>query len=92
MTSLAVIGTEWLILIAILLIVFLFKPRAISDLARSLGQVVAEFRKGKQEPEKPPKNKELLTETAEKLGIKTEGKTPGQIREEILAKAGRDDR
>jgi len=88
---LAIIGTEWLILAAIILIVFLFRPRAVTDLARSVGQVVAEFRKGKQESEKTPKQ-ELLVETAERLGIKTEGKTPTQIREEILAKAGRDDR
>lgn len=87
----AIIGTEWLILAAIILIVFLFRPRAVTDLARSVGQVVAEFRKGKQESEKTPKQ-ELLVETAERLGIKTEGKTPSQIREEILAKAGRDER
>ncbi len=87
----AIIGTEWLILAAIILIVFLFRPRAVTDLARSVGQVVAEFRKGKQESEKTPKQ-ELLVETAERLGIRTEGKTPSQIREEILAKAGRDDR
>lgn len=87
----AIIGTEWLILAAIILIVFLFRPRAVTDLARSVGQVVAEFRKGKQESEKTQKQ-ELLVETAERLGIKTEGKTSGQIREEILAKAGRDDR
>ena len=87
----AIIATERLILAAIILIVFLFRPRAVTDLARSVGQVVAEFRKGKQESEKTPKQ-ELLVETAERLGIKTEGKTPTQIREEILAKAGRDDR
>ncbi len=87
----AFVGPEWLILAAIILIVFLFRPRAVTDLAKSVGQVVAEFRKGKQESEKTPKQ-ELLVETAERLGIKTEGKTPSQIREEILAKAGRDDR
>ena len=87
----AFVGPEWLILAAIILIVFLFRPRAVTDLARSVGQVVAEFRKGKQESEKT-KEQELLVETAERLGIKTEGKTSGQIREEILAKAGRDDR
>lgn len=86
----ALIGTEWLILTAIILIVFLFRPRAITDLARSLGKVAAEFRRGKEESERPEKQEELLVETAEKLGIKTQGKTPSQIREEILAKAGRD--
>lgn len=88
----ALIGFEWLVLVAIVLIVFLFRPRAITDLARSLGQVAAEFKKGKNESERPSKEEDLLTETAERLGIKTEGKTPGQIREEILAKAGRADR
>ncbi len=87
----ALIGFEWVVLGAIILIVFLFRPRAVTDLARSLGQVVAEFRKGKQS-EKDPKQEELLAETAERLGIRTQGKTPTQIREEILAKAGRDDR
>ncbi len=84
-------GTEWLILGAIILLVFLFKPRALTDLARSLGQVVSELKKGKQEGENPEKQEQLLAETAEKLGIKTEGKTTSQIREEILAKAGRDE-
>ena len=87
----AFVGTEWLILAGIILIIFLVRPRAITDLARSAGQVVAEFKKGKRESEKAPGDGGLLVETAEKLGIRTEGKTPGQIREEILAKAGRDE-
>lgn len=87
----AFVGTEWLIIAAIILIVFLFRPRVVTDLARSAGQVVAEFRKGKRESEKTTKDEELLVETAERLGIRTEGKTSNQIREEILAKAGRDE-
>ena len=87
----AFFATEWLILAAIILIIFLVRPRAVTDLARSAGQVVAEFRKGKRESEKVREDGGLLVETAEKLGIRTEGKTPGQLREEILAKAGRDE-
>lgn len=87
----AFVGTEWLILAGIILIIFLVRPRAVTDLARSAGQVVAEFRKGGRDSEKVQKDEGLLAETAEKLGIKTEGKTPSQIREEILAKAGRDE-
>ncbi len=87
----AVVGFEWLIVIAIILLVFLFKPKTITDLARSMGQVVAEFKKGKQETPLGGKGDELLAETAEKLGIRTEGKTANQIREEILAKAGRNE-
>ena len=85
------VGIEWLILVAIILIIFLVRPRAVTDLARSAGQVVAEFRKGKRDSEKVQKDEGLLADTAEKLGIRTEGKTPSQIREEILAKAGRDE-
>lgn len=87
----AFVGTEWLILAGIILVIFLVRPRAVTDLARSAGQVVAEFRKGKRESEKVRGDEGLLVETAEKLGIRTEGKTSSQLREEILAKAGRDE-
>ncbi len=87
----ALIGTEWLVLAAIVLIIFLFKPKAVTDLARSMGQVVAEFKKERRETRKTEKKEELLAETAERLGIKTEGKTPSQLKEEILAKARRDE-
>ena len=80
-----------MILAGIILIIFLVRPRAVTDLARGAGQVVAEFRKGKRESEKAREDGGLLVETAEKLGIKTEGKTPSQLREEILAKAGLDE-
>ena len=86
----ALIGFEWVVIGAIVLIVFLFRPRVVTDLARSLGQAAAEFKKGKNEP-KSMDRENLLAETAERLGIRTEGKTPSQIREEILAKAGRDE-
>ena len=78
------------IIVAVVLIVFLFRPKAITDIARGAGQVVAEFRKGKREPEKSNKPEKELVSTAERLGIKTEGKTSSQLREEILAKAGHD--
>jgi len=85
----AIAGFEWIVVGAIILLVFLLRPRAITDLARSFGQVVAEFRKGKQDKIGVGEADELLSETAHKLGIWTEGKSPSQIREEILAKAGR---
>jgi Sec-independent protein translocase protein TatA len=88
----AIFGTELLIIGGIIFLIFLFKPRAIADLARSLGEVVSEFRKGRDDSYEAGKKEELLVETAERLGIRTEGKTPNQIREEILAKAGRDER
>ncbi len=88
----AIIGFEWLVVVGVVIIFLLFRPRAISDLARSMGQVMAEFKKGQKESKKTGKDEELLVETAEKLGIRTEGKTASQIREEILAKAARESR
>jgi len=85
----AIVGFEWIVVGAIILLVFLLRPRAITDLARSIGQVVAEFRKGNQDKTVVGEDDKLLSETAHKLGIWTEGKSPSQIREEILAKAGR---
>ncbi len=85
----AITGTEWLILGAIVLLVVMFKPNAITDLARSVGRTVNEFKKGRMEPEDSEK-RELLVDTAERLGIRTEGKSVSKISEEILARAGRD--
>jgi hypothetical protein len=70
------------------LLVFLFRPRTASQVARGIGQVVAELKKGKRETESSRGEDELLVETAEKLGIRTEGRTHSEIRDEILAKAG----
>ena len=85
----AIAGTEWLILGAIVLLLIMFKPNAVTDLARSVGHAVNEFKKGKQEPERV-EERELLVDTAERLGISTEGKSASKISEEILARAGRD--
>ena len=85
----AVTGTEWLILGAVVLIVIMFRPHAITDLARSLGRTVNEFKNGRRGSE-PIEEGELLVDTAERLGIKPEGKSANEISEEILAKAARD--
>ncbi len=72
------------------MLIFLFRPKSVTDLARSMGQVVAEFKKGGREKSSEAPDA-LLVETGEKLGIPTEGKSSGQIRQEILAKARRRD-
>ena len=88
----ALAGFEWVILgLVVVGLYFVLRPKAITDVAKSMGQVVAEFKKGKQEQAKNEKKEELLAEIAERLGIRTEGKTPSQIRQEILTKAGRDE-
>ena len=87
----AVTGTEWLILGAIVLLVVMFKPNVLTDLARSVGRTVNEFKNGRQRSEGGVDGGELLVDTAERLGIKTEGKSSRKISEEILAKVGRDE-
>ena len=85
----AVTGTEWLILGAVVLIVIMFKPSALTDLVRSMGRTINEFKNGRRGSERV-EGRELLADTAERLGIKTEGKSADEISEEILAKASRD--
>ena len=85
----AIAGFEWLIVGGIILLAFLFRPRIVTDFARSMGQVVAEFRKGRQDPRSTSGDDELLIKTARRLGISTQGKSSNQIREEILTKADR---
>ena len=85
----AITGFEWLIVGGVIVLAFLFRPRIVTDFAKSMGQVVAEFRKGRQDPGGPSGEDELLIRTARRLGIRTQGKSSSQIREEILTKADR---
>ncbi|TMI35929.1 hypothetical protein E6H25_04210 [Candidatus Bathyarchaeota archaeon] len=85
----AITGFEWLIVGGVIVLAFLFRPRIVTDFAKSMGQVVAEFRKGRQDPGSPSGDDELLIRTARRLGIRTQGKSSSQIREEILTRADR---
>ena len=85
----AITGFEWLIVGGIIVLAFLFRPRIVTDFARSMGQVVAEFRKGREVPGSTSGDDELLIKTARRLGISTQGKSSNQIREELLTKADR---
>jgi len=86
---LAITGFEWLIVGGIIVLAFLFRPRIVTDFARSMGQVVAEFRRGREDPGSTSGGDELLIRTARRLGIRTQGKSSSQIREEILTRADR---
>ena len=84
----AITGFEWLIVGGVIVLAFLFRPRIVTDFARSMGQVVAEFRR-REDPGSTSGNDELLIRTARRLGIRTQGKSSSQIREEILTRADR---
>ena len=77
---------------AIVVVVFLWGPKKIPELARSIGMARREFTQGSKESAAPttgqltPANApdQTLIDTARKLGIDTEGKTREQISDEIV--------
>jgi len=89
----ALVGYEWLIVVGILLVVFLWGPQKLPELARSIGLAKKEFDKAAKEissptgtpaPEAPT---DQLIVAAKSLGISTEGKTKEQIAKEIADKS-----
>jgi len=95
-------ATELIIIGVIAVVIFLWGPQKIPELARALGRAKKEFDTASHEvtqavtttsatPEAPrPKTgDELLVETARKLGIATEGKSREQISQEIVARQSR---
>jgi sec-independent protein translocase protein TatA len=86
---LALVGYEWLIVVAILLVVFLWGPQKLPELARSIGLAKKEFEKAAKEVSTPTASSAPDTSTdplitaAKNLGIVTEGKTKEEIAKEI---------
>ena len=89
-------GTEWIVIGVVAIVLVLWGPKKIPELARSLGKAKGEFDVATQEFEKATKitadkadtrtSDEILIDTAKKLGIQTEGKTLDAISQEILEK------
>lgn len=92
-------GWEWIVILGIAVVIILWGPSKIPELAKALGRAKGEFDKASKEltasaiqtskPIETTKRSrdDVLIETAKKLGISTEGKTAEQISEEIVAKA-----
>lgn len=90
----AIVGYEWLIVLAIIVVLFVWGPQKLPEFARSIGLARKEIEKAYKEasnvtqPASAPTSEiDPLIETAKKVGISTEGKTKAQISEEIVAKA-----
>lgn len=90
----ALVGYEWLIVLGILLVVFLWGPQKLPELARSIGLAKKEFDKAAKEASSAvstastsstPATDPLIT-AAKNLGINTEGKTKDEITKEIAEK------
>jgi sec-independent protein translocase protein TatA len=89
-------ATELIVIAVIAIVIFLWGPQKIPELARGLGRAKREFDTASKEitgavtsaplTTRPTSGDELLIKTARQLGISTEGKTREQISEEIVAK------
>ena len=91
----ALVGYEWLIVLGILLVVFLWGPQKLPELAKSIGLAKKEFEKAAKEVSTPPSttaaNEQPATDplivAAKSLGITTEGKTKEEIAKAIADKS-----
>lgn len=89
----ALVGYEWLIVLGILLVVFLWGPQKLPELARSIGLAKKEFERTAKEGSSPtngtstaqPATDPLIV-AAKNLGLSTEGKTKEEIAREIADK------
>ena len=90
-----VVGWEWIVIIAALVVLLLWGPSKIPELARGLGRAKAEFERASRGKylSKSPRSGEISRSSdddtiiliARSLGITTEGKTKEEIFEEIIA-------
>ena len=90
-------GLEWIILLVILAVLFLFVPKRIPELMRSLGRGMGEFKRGQHEIERELKREmaegqvdtdrqafeaQVVT-AAKELGVEVEGRGQKEIKVEI---------
>jgi len=90
----------WEIALIIIVVLILFGPKKLPELAKGIGEAVKQYRSASEgitsggilspftEPQ-PAKQieGEVLIKTAKSLGVETEGKTLTQISDEIIAKS-----
>jgi sec-independent protein translocase protein TatA len=91
---------QWIIIGVIVIVIFLWGPQKIPDLAKAIGKARREFDQASKDVQgmatgmtspqtqaAPAKSgDQMLIETARALGISTEGKTREQISQEIISR------
>lgn len=90
---------QWIIIGVIVVVIFLWGPQKIPDLAKAVGRARREFDQASKDvqgmatsmtnPQMAPPAKsgdQMLIDTARALGIQTEGKTREQIAQEIVSR------
>jgi sec-independent protein translocase protein TatA len=89
----AVVGYEWLVIGIIVVVIFIWGPSKLPEVARSFGQARKEFEKASKglmpdtsgsTPHIENVASDSLVETALRLGIDTHGKTRQEISDEIV--------
>jgi sec-independent protein translocase protein TatA len=95
---LALVGYEGLVIAAILMILFLWGPSKLPEMAKSIGQAKREFEKAAKDfttvANTPTRTTESVTQdpiivAAKSLGIATEGKTKEELATEIVTKTAK---
>lgn len=87
-------GIEWIVVTLIVILMVLWKPERIKDMARALAMASVEFEKAQRDLQNMVtttvneinSEERKLIEIARKLEIRTEGLTKEQINEEISKK------
>lgn len=88
-----IIGWEWIVIILALVVLLIWGPSKIPELARGLGRAKSEFEKASREYlHEKPKTKvvdqsaddDVIIIIAKSLGLSTEGKTKEEIVKEVI--------
>ncbi len=90
----AIVGYEAIVIGIIVVVIFVWGPNKIPEIARGLGRARREFDEaskgitgGLTTPRIETSTPDPLVETAQKLGISTSGKTRQEISDEIVRSA-----